>query len=362
MELKPAVVGAYLSQHFGVPVQVLQLAPLGAAEPGPPPEAPQTSPLKILGYGQPVLVRYCLDGQERRAVLRTMAANPFGHERRADRAAGMILSYDSFNDLPQHVRALDVGVLSPEGQLSSIGAGEVFLLTDYVEGSLYADDLVRLAATGSATAQDIARAQALAAYLGRIHAVRHTDPALYRRHLRDVFGSGEGIVGLVDSYPPDFPLASPAWLAQVEERLVAWRARLKLRSGRLAQIHGDFHPFNVLFRNGTEFTLLDRSRGPWGEPADDVSAMAINYLFFSLQRSGTLAPPFAALWHNFWQTYLACTGDEELLHVVQPFLVWRALVVASPLWYQVADDVRRWLFRFIDQLLETPVFDPTTVG
>ena len=35
-------------------------------------------------------------------------------------------------------------------------------------------------------------------------------------------------------------------------------------------MHGDFHPWNLLFREGVEFSVLDRSRGEWGEPADDV--------------------------------------------------------------------------------------------
>ncbi|MCX7789670.1 MAG: aminoglycoside phosphotransferase family protein [Chloroflexaceae bacterium] len=362
MELEPALLSTYLSEHFGAPVEVLELASLGGAAPPPPDEGLRPGTLKILGYGEPVLIRYRVNGEERRAVLHTMAANQFGHERRADRAANMILSYDCFNDLPRHVRALDVGVLDPDGCPRSIGAGEVFLLTDYAEGQIYAEDLKRMVATGRVGEEDLARARALALYLSEIHQVRRDEPALYRRHLRDVFGSGEGIAGLIDSYPPDYALAPAAWLERVETRLVAWRNRLKAHPERLAQIHGDFHPFNVLFSTGTHFTLLDRSRGPWGEPADDVSAMAINYLFFSLQRSGALASPFDELWTIFWQTYLAHTGDELLLRVVQPFLIWRALVIASPLWYNVADEVRRSLFHFIERLLEIPVFDPGEVG
>lgn len=361
MELDCSAVAAYLSRRLGAPVEDVRLTPLGADEAEGAPPQPQAERLKLQGYGLPVLVRYRLGGREARAVLRTMAPNPFGHERRADRAAGMILSYDSFNDLPRHVRALDVGALSPDGQLTSLGAGEIFLLTDYAPGSLYAGDLRRLGETGVAAELDLARARALALYLAEIHALRRDEPPLYRRHLRDVFGSGEGIAGLIDSYPPGYPLAPPAWLEELERRLVPWRARLKAHPERLAQIHGDFHPFNVLFGQGADFTLLDRSRGPWGEPADDISAMAINYLFFSLQRSHTLAAPFDGLWDSFWQTYLARTGDEGLLEVVQPFFVWRALVVASPLWYNVDEEVRRRLFRFIDHILDEPRFDPARV-
>jgi aminoglycoside phosphotransferase (APT) family kinase protein len=139
---------------------------------------------------------------------------------------------------------------------------------------------------------------------------------------------------------------------------VRWRWRLNAHPQRLAQTHGDFHPFNVLFSADAGFWLLDRSRGGWGEPADDVSCMAINYLFFSLQRSGALASPFQQLWDVFWNTYLELTGDRELLGLVAPFFAWRALVVASPAWYNVADPVRLALFRFIENVLAAPAFDP----
>lgn len=360
MELDLTAVGAYLGRRFGAPAEIVQVAPLGptdAAAVGEP--APHR--FKTQGYGKPLLIYFRADGRDRRVVLRTMAPNIFGHERRADRAAGMILCFDTFNDLPRHVRALDVGAIGADGSLASLGQGELFLLTDYAPGTLYADDLARLRDTGLAGPADLERARALARYLADIHALRRADPALYRRQLRDVFGGGEGVAGLIDSYPADYPLAPPAWLESVERRLVAWRARLKAHPERLAQIHGDFHPFNVLFDAGDGLTLLDRSRGPWGEPADDVSAMAINYLFFSLQRSHTLAPPFDALWETFWQTYLARSGDAAMLEAAPPFFVWRALVVASPLWYQIDDVVRRKLFRFVDRMLGLEVFDPQAV-
>lgn len=84
-------------------------------------------------------------------------------------------------------------------------------------------------------------------------------------------------------------------------------------------MHGDFHPWNVLFRRGTDFSLLDRSRGAWGEPADDVSAMTINYVFFSLRQYGTLTGPFQRVYQLFWRRYQERREDDELLTVIQPF-------------------------------------------
>jgi hypothetical protein len=360
MNLDISSIEAYLTQRFKNKAQILSVQALGDDASAADNAHAQ---LKTYGYGKPVLIRYRIGDLERQSVLRTMAPNAFGHERRADRAAGLLMSYDTFNELPQHVRALDLGVLRADGQLASLDPGEeFFLLTDYAPGVLYAEDLRHLCEADHAADLDVRRAAALAGYLATIHAVKRDEPVLYRRAARDLLGSGEGIMGLTDSYPPDFALVDAAWLERVEQACVRWRWQLKRYARRLTQIHADFHPFNVLFGDDTTFWLLDRSRGGWGDPADDVSCMAINYMFFSLQRSGRLAPPFTQLWDVFWQTYMSKTKDQDLLAVVIPFFVWRALVLASPHWYNVSDTVRLALFRFIDSILAEPAFDPTLVN
>jgi hypothetical protein len=118
-----------------------------------------------------------------------------------------------------------------------------------------------------------------------------------------------------------------------------------------------------MFHSGTEFTVLDRSRGEWGEPADDVTAMTINYLFYSLQKYGKLAGVFERLFRLFWENYLAKTNDWEILEVVQPFYAWRGLVVASPIWYPTLSyDVRVKLFNFVRNILRCEKFDLDAVN
>ncbi|MEM2962394.1 MAG: aminoglycoside phosphotransferase family protein, partial [Candidatus Bathyarchaeia archaeon] len=99
-----------------------------------------------------------------------------------------------------------------------------------------------------------------------------------------------------------------------------------------------------------------RSRGEWGEPADDIAAMTINYIFFSLRyNDGEFTEPFTRLVEAFLDAYIGETDDEEILEVIQPFYAWRALVLASPLWYpDLPEGVRRRLINFIFQVLERP--------
>ncbi len=346
----------YLSSLLGARVEVTSLREFKRDETG--------GKLKGFGYGKPVLIEFTHEGKKGRVVLHTMSPDPFGHERLPDRASSLLLDHATFNTLPRHVRSLDVGAFANDGSFVSLGdVGEFFLLTDYAPGRLYARDLERLLETGELAEGDEERALALAEYLADIHAVKKSAPELYRRRIRDLVGHGEGIMGLTDSYPPDFELVSKGFLEEVEKECISWRWRIKDKVHRLSQVHGDFHPFNVLFGEGTDFILLDRSRGEWGEPADDLSAMSINYIFFSLQRYDALAGPFQRLFNIFWERYLELTGDREVLMVVQPFYAWRALVVASPIWYpNLAPEVRLKLFKFIENILATEMFEPPKVN
>ena len=60
-------------------------------------------------------------------------------------------------------------------------------------------------------------------------------------------------MGLTDSYPDRYEFISADLLRGIEEACNRWRWRLRAETQRLSQVHGDFHPWNVLFRKGTNF-------------------------------------------------------------------------------------------------------------
>jgi hypothetical protein len=344
---------AELLQRRDPSVELLSIGPLAPDDGG----GDETT--KAVGYGAPLKLRIARGGRIEHLVLRTATPNDFGHDRRSDRAQQMLLAFDTFGRIPSHVRVLDVGAIAGDGRLISLaGAGELYLLTTWAPGAPYAEDLRRVAHTGEATPLDLARVEALARFLVQLHRKPGERAASYRRAVRDLVGHGEGIFGIVDSYPDGTPGAPPERLQAIERRAVEWRWRLRGRDARLRCTHGDFHPFNILFDEGAGFTLLDASRGCEGDPADDVAAMAINFPFFALARPAAWRG-LGALWRRFFAAYLDGSGDGDLLSVIAPFLAWRGLVVVNPRFYpSVAGPDRERMLGFIERTLDAPRFDP----
>lgn len=320
------------------------------------PLSPDPGDDKAIGYGEPARVRVLdADGGERTVVWHVGAANEFGHDRRADRASNALLAFDDFAKVPQHIAALDVGAITKTGELISLREwDELYVITSYAPGEIYADDLRRIAHDGVAAELDLARVDELASYLAHLH-VPVQGAARYRRAIRDLVGHGEGIYGIVDGYP-----AGPFddRLRAIEAQCATWRWRLRAHEDRLCRTHGDFHPFNLVF-DGVRLACLDASRGACGEPADDVTALAVNFLVFALDARASWRHGLGVLWHRFWTGYLDERPDPDLLRVAPPFFAWRALVVCNPAFYPKLDDALRGeLLDFAAAILEAGELDP----
>ena len=352
MDLKRGAVEAYLQSLAGEDAELVGMRTLGET-------IPTTEDVKGFGYGSPVLLEYSAGGVARSAVLSTMRVQEgFGHDHFSDRAQVLLWQHSAFGGLPKHARSMDVGYFDDGGRLTSCGnAREFFILMEKIDGREYFFDLERVKEEGVMDL-DMRRAEALSTYLAEIHGVKKDSPALYRRKIRETIGHGECIMGILDDYPADPDFLEPGELSAIEKKCIDWRWRLRDKTDRLCQTHGDFHPWNVMFRSGTEYSVLDRSRGEWGEAADDVTAMTTNYIFYSVQKSLRLEGGLQALFELFFENYLDKTGDEELLSVIAPFFAFRMVVVASPTWYPLlTGDVRRALFNFLENVLDAEEFD-----
>ncbi len=297
-------------------------------------------------------------------VIKGLFTEGLGHDYPSDRAAVFLLDLDEYKNLPKHVHAIDVLAEMPDGSVKSIGGGiEYYLLMEKANGKDYFNDLRGFYKKATLESEDIEKIKAMASYLAHIHSVKRQSKSLYWRKIRDIIGHGECLMGVFDTYPDGTLEYSE--MAEIEKLCIDWRAKLKSKTHRLSQIHGDFHPGNIWFQdiynqqgNKIDFILLDRSRGAWGDAADDVTALTINYIFFSLIYHQEIRGAYLDALNLFYEEYIKQTNDHELFEVLAPFYAFRGVVVANPVFYpDVKSETRHKIFNLIMNILMRDKFN-----
>lgn len=317
--------------------------------------------------GSGFLIEMRTSAGNRSYVIKALIPEGLGHDYPSDRASVFLLDLDEYGNLPKHVKAVDVLSEMSDGSVKSVGGGkEYYLLMEKAEGEHYFTDLAEFSRKDHLDEKDINKIRAMTSYLAEIHAIKKDSKTLYWRKLRDTVGHGECLMGVFDTYPDG--TISYEEMADIIKKSVDWYARLKPGHERLSQIHGDFHPGNIWFTSptpplgkggsgGIDFILLDRSRGPWGEPADDITALAINYIFFSVENFSDVRGAYLEGLHLFFDEYITASGDTKITEVVAPFFAFRGAVVANPVFYPgLTSDQRKLIFNFVHNVLDDDRF------
>ncbi len=313
-------------------------------------------------HGTGFLVELYTPEGEKKYVLKDLSPEGLGHIYPSDRAGVFLLAFNEYGKLPNHVKAIDVLSLKKDGSIKSISGGiEYFLLMETAEGTNYFTDLEEMKDRDNLNDTDTTKIHTMVSYLSRIHAVKKDSKLHYFRKLRDTIGHGECLMGVFDTYPDG--TLSYEEMAEIERKCIDWRAKLKPLYRRLSQIHGDFHPGNIWFKTPDEFILLDRSRGAWGDPADDVTALTINYIFFSIKHHDAVTGAYLEALKLFFNLYIKITGDEEILNMLGPFFAFRGVVVANPRFYpELTYKQHAKVFSFINGILDSERFEPEKVN
>jgi aminoglycoside phosphotransferase family enzyme len=309
-------------------------------------------------HGAAYLLTFSTPHEEQRLIMKTLFPSRFGHDHYSDRAQVLLLASANYNEMPKHIKAVDVVGESSDRLISVKDAKEFYIFMEEARGESYFKDLDAILQRGRLDELDVERAKMLAHFLADIHAFKYSEEdakILYRRRIRDLIGHGECIMGIIDAYEAvDF--TKDTELVEYAGKCLPWWGKIRDRSERLCSVHGDYHPGNIRL-HGDDFVLLDRSRGSWGEPADDVSCLSVNYIHYAIKDRGTFEGPFAELFRLFLDFYLEKTKDGGFFEVTQPFFAFRVLVVANPRFYPEDSDVtKRKLLNFGHAVLEEDRF------
>jgi serine/threonine protein kinase len=340
-------VGNYLKERFGPETHLISMQRLGEGV-----------------HGTAYLVRFNHPQGEKRLIMKTLFHSRFGHDHYSDRAQVLLLAQANFNEMPKHVRATDVVGESPDRLISVKDAREFYIFMEEAKGVSYFEDLDAILKRGRLNDLDRERARMLAHFIADVHALRYSGQdakTLYRRRIRDLIGHGECIMGIIDAYDPvDF--TTDRELVAYAGKSLNWWGKIRDKGERLCSVHGDYHPGNIRLQ-GNDFILLDRSRGSWGEPADDVSCLGMNYIHYAVKDRGTFEGPFADLFRIFLDAYLEKAGDDGFFEVSQPFFAFRVLVIANPKFYpDDTTDTKRKLIDFGLSVLETERFNTEKIS
>jgi thiamine kinase-like enzyme len=311
-----------------------------------------------------------INNENKTMILRTVRKEGFSHEYPSDRARVFIMQHDLSSKIPNHVKSIDVGGFDKSGALVSIGrCNEFFQIVELAQGIEYFHDFEKIKETGTITDEDRKKALILSDYLVELHNMKFFDleldteqknsmaSSIHRRHTRDAVGHGEMLMGVLDTYPDNLPWVSKEELLDIQVKALRLRDRIKDLHNRLCRMHGDFHPGNILFSSAEHFSVLDASREFWGEPADDLTALGINYILYAVMQSGNFSGPFAELFRMFWDNYMNKTQDFDSNKIAPLFFAFRGIVVCHPTFFNYPDQLRRKMFNFINKLIEAEFFD-----
>jgi len=353
MEIKKEQIKKYLENKYSGKISDIQIEKLGSG---------------VLGTG--FSLKFKINNKDNTLILKSLFTQNLGMDYYSDRAASLIDAHANYNSMEHHVKSEDVIAYNEDTSLTSIGkAREFYLVMEEAKGKSLFSDFDEIKKTNQLSEQTKNKIKIISDFLVKLHANKHTSTPLYRRKMRDTIGSGGSLMGLLDMHPEQaFSQFKKEWLEIVMRSINFWGLSRNL-SKRLCETHADYHPGNLWFDN-EKFTILDRARGRYGEPADDITAFIVNPILYAVITSKKFTGPFKEIFDIFWNNYFRQTKDREMRKVIAPYLAFRVAVVTNPLFYndeslggkESANDVRKQLITLALNALKDKEFDPKKIN
>jgi hypothetical protein len=217
-------------------------------------------------HGTGYLLTFTVPGEEKQVIMKSLSPSGFGHDHYSDRAQALLLAHSNYNEMDMHIKALDVVGDSPDRLISLKEAREFYIFMEKATGADYFKDLNAVLEHRRLSRRDREKAQRLARFAAGVHHKKYTGEqgkTLYRRRIRDLIGHGECIMGIIDAYN-GAEFTSDEELVEYAKKSLTWWGKIRNRAERLCDVHGDFHPGNIWFKDN-DLILLDRRAGHGGK-------------------------------------------------------------------------------------------------
>jgi len=193
-----------------------------------------------------------------------------------------------------------------------------------------------------------------------IHQTRHPSndlkrlTALYNDWLRSVIGHPEYLLQLLQSIPDDSLLLKPSKQGEFVALMIENMHYFKNNPDRLVALHGDFWGSNVFFRKDGSIYVVDYSRMPYGDAGFDIGIWMSTYLF--KYHSGN-KEYFKKIGNYFLDSYIARTGDNEIIHTMVYSIGLVSVMYASTVWIPGIDSkIREAFFYHAREMLNVKKF------
>ena len=144
-------VGTYLKDRFGPGAEITGMEELGEGV-----------------HGAAYRVVFHTPHGEKHLIMKALFPSRFGHDHYSDRAQVLLLANANYNDMPKHIKAMDVVGESSDRLISVKDAREFYIFMEEAGGEPYFTDLDDILKRGHLTDMDVERALMLAHFLAQI--------------------------------------------------------------------------------------------------------------------------------------------------------------------------------------------------
>ena len=128
VKISQKIMQRYLEDKFKSKIKIIEYKKLGTGWHG-------------TGYS----IKFKLNGERKKVVLRTLRPEGFSHDYFSDRAASFIMQHELAKNVKNHIKSIDVGGYTPKGKLVSMGdCKEFFQIVEFVDGKEYLHDLIAI--------------------------------------------------------------------------------------------------------------------------------------------------------------------------------------------------------------------------